>query len=156
MIDTFFRRHDVRHLTVDGTNYSLSAGTSDVNSGSVDTVNCEEVSFLLTAGTMASSSACDVKVQESANNSDWADLAESATTQITATDDDKMVGVTVKRPLKRYLRVAITRGDSGNTTIQSLHAICRIYRNQPDSQGTGAGQFVADPELLVSPVAGTA
>lgn len=152
--------HIIEHVTIDGTNYILSAGTSDVNSGAVDCANCEEVTFLLAIGVMAASSSVDVKVQESADGSTgWADLTGTALTQVSATDDDKLVGISIRNPLKQYLRLAITRGDGGNSTLQSLIAIKGPARKQNAAstlQSTGTGQFASAPEQHVSPVAGTA
>lgn len=153
---TLLERFEVKHLTADGTNYVLSAGTSDVNTGSVDCAGAEEVTFLVTLGAMAASSAVDVKLQESADNSTFADIAGTAQTQASPTDDDKMIGVTVVRPLKRYLRAVITRGDGGNSTIEAVHALVRKYRETPFTQAVTAGQFIAAPEKHISPVAGTA
>ncbi len=152
----FLSDNEIKHLTSDGTNYPLSAGTSDVNSESVDMANYDEVTFLVTLGTISSSGSVDVKVQESSNNSDWADLAGSAQAQAGDTKSNKMIAVSVRKPLKRYLRLAITRGDGGNSVIQSVHAVLRGPRKSPVSQSTGAGQFNATPEQHISPVAGTA
>lgn len=154
----FFNQYVVEHVTVDGTNYALSAGTSDVNSSAVDTAGYTEVNFIVTLGVMAASSTCDFKVQESADGSTgWTDLTGTASTQAVNTDDDKQVGISILNPLKRYLRVATTRGDSGNTTIQGLLAIKGPVRKQVASgQSTGTGQFIAQPEKFNSPVAGTA
>lgn len=159
-MEQFLNNYIVQHITIDGTNYILSAGTSDVNSEAVDVQNCDEVTFLMTVGVMAPSSSIDVKLQESdSSGSGFTDLAGTALTQVSATDDDKMVAISVRKPLKRYLRMVTTRGDGGNSTIQSLHVVKGPVRKQNDAatlQSTGTGQFASAPEQFVSPVAGTA
>lgn len=157
----FLNEFIVEHVTVDGTNYILAAGTSDVNSGAVDAANCRELVFFLTLGVMAASSTCDFKIQGSSDGSTgWTDLVGTAATQAVATDDDKMIGASVKNPTEyRYYRIAITRGDGGNTTLQSLHCVKGQTRKQVAAaslQSTSAGQFVAAPEQFVSVGAGTA
>lgn len=143
-------------VQVDGTNYTLSAGTSDVNSDPIDCANCDEVAILVNLGAMAASGTVDMKLQESEDGSTgWADLEGTALTQADEDDDNKWFGVSVKNPLKRYIRAAFTRGDGGNSTINSMIAIKNHMRKQPITQSTGAGQFVA-VEKFVSPVAGTA
>lgn len=148
---------EIQHLTFDGTNYALAAGTSDVTSDYIDTANCEEVTILCVLGVMAASSTWDLKLQEcDTSGGTYADLTGTAATQAVATDDDKVIGITIKKPLKRFLKVVSTRGDGGNATGQALLAIKRGIRDKPFTQSTAAGQFVAAPEFHLSPVAGTA
>lgn len=156
-------QYTIEHVVPDGTaatTYALAAGTSDVNSGVVDRANCEEVTFLVTAGTMAASSSLDVKVQQSDDDDGdpdgFSDVAGTSVTQISPTDDDKMVAISVKNATKRYLRLAFTRGDGGNSAINAVHAIKGPYRRQPFSHSTSAGQFASAPELFDGPAEGTA
>lgn len=154
--------HTIVHLAPDGTaatTYALAAGTTDVNSTSVDCLGCEEVTFLVAAGTMAASSSLDVKVQQSSDDGvgdGFSDLEGTAATQISATDDDKMVAISIRNPQKRYLRLAFTRGDGGNSAINSVVAIMGPYNKQPFAHSTAAGQFIATPELFNGPAEGTA
>lgn len=151
----------VQHLTCDGTNYPLAAGTSDVNSGSVDMANFGGVAFLVAFGDNADTGTFAGKLQQSDDDGsadDWSDVAGSAISFTAgATDtDNKMIAWDVRAPLKRYLRVAIDRG-TANTVIQSLIALKYTPRETPVTQATGAGQFIADKvKFLVSPAEGTA
>ncbi|MFZ4483747.1 MAG: hypothetical protein ACOYOL_07190 [Chthoniobacterales bacterium] len=149
-----FKNFAVEHVTVDGTNYSLTAGTSDVNSGAIDLQGFSQVSILVALGTMAASSTVDAKLQHSSDNSNWSDILSSAVTQAVATDDDKCVGFSLNEPTLRYVRVAFTRGDGGNSIINAVFAIKKA-RSAPYTQAVTAGQFIAQPETLAG-VAGTA
>lgn len=147
----------ILHLTCDGTNYTLTAGTSDTNSGAVDLAQyaAKKILFLVALGAVASSGAGTIKVQHSDDNSTFVDV-EGTSQAWTDTDDDKVLGVEIVRPLKRYLRVVITRGDAGNSTINGVFAIVGDNRTVPFTQLTTAGQFVRTPELFASPNTGTA
>jgi hypothetical protein len=155
-MNSFFKSHDVRHLTADGASYVLAAGTTDVNSGAVSVANFRSIAFLVVLGAMAASSSVDLKVQGSDDGSSWSDLEGTAFTQAGATDDDKMLGVEIEEAQYAQYRVAITRGDGGNATVETVLAILHKGRVKAVEQGTGAGQFVADPEHHLSPGAGTA
>lgn len=148
----------IQHVPIDGTNYVLAAGTSDVNSSAIDAANYRELTFIITLGVMATSSTVDAKIQGSADGSTgWTDIAGTANTQAIATDDDKMIGWCIAVPSAyRYYRVAFTRGDSGNSTIECLHAILSKGRKKSVTQLVTAGQFIAQPEHSLSPQSGTA
>ena len=145
---------EFRPLTVDGTNYLLAAGTSDVDSTVVDTLGYESCTFQVFVGTMAASSACDFQVQQGAasDGSDMADLTGSGSTQVSATDDNKMVLITIHRPQERYLRLQTIRGDGGNTTINALGAILFNARHNVTQSST----YVVSSEIHVTPAEGTA
>lgn len=156
-MNSLFKSTEVLHPTVDGTNYFLTAGTSDVLSAAIDCANCDEIDIILIWGTMSGSSSGDAKLQESdASAGSYADLAGSAATQITASDSSFVQAWTVKRPLKQFLKVAIARGDGGNSVVQALIVLKHTKRKQPVTQAVTAAQFKAAPKFLVSPVAGTA
>ena len=148
----------ISHVTVDGTNYTLAAGTSDVNSGVVDLAGYEGVTWIVLLSTMAASSTVDVKVQQGAasNLSDAADLAGTAFTQAGASDDDEIIVIEVKDPQERYQRLAFTRGDGGNSTINGVLAILWGAQKVPITQDVTAGQHVAQPEVHIGPAEGTA
>lgn len=152
-----FAQLGLLHLTCDGTNYTLTAGTSDTNSGSVDLAQyaAKRIAFLVALGAIAASGAGTIKVQHSDDNSTFVDV--EGTSQAWAdTDDDKVLGVEIHRPLKRYLRVVITRGDAGNSTINGVFALVGDSRTVPFTQLVTAGQFVRQPEIFASPATGTA
>jgi hypothetical protein len=120
-----FKNVKVQRLTIDGTNYILAAGTSDVNSGIFDTLGFEGVAFILELGVIAASGAVSVKAQQGAasNMSDAADLTGTSQGATADTDDNKCILIDLGRPAERYVRLAITRGDGGNSTIDGLIAL---------------------------------
>jgi hypothetical protein len=143
-----------RALTIDGTNYLLAAGTSDVNSEAVDMSGFRDVAFIVMLGTLAASSTVTCKVQESANNSDWADVASSSTGALADTQDNKTIILSLTDVAKRYYRVVTTRGDAGNSTINALVALVGGPRHA--TVGYAAHSTNASTKVLVGPVAGTA
>lgn len=138
--------------------FSLAAGTTDVNSATVDLSamgGAQAISFVLLLGVIAASGSGTFKLQNSDDGTNWADVA--GTSQAWAdTDDDKMIGVDIATPKKRYWRGVITRGDGGNSEIKSLIFVGSRVRSEPVAQRTTAGQFVRTPEIFASPDQGTA
>lgn len=150
-----FKNCEVRRLTFDGTNYILAAGTSDVDSGSVDTLGYEGVAFLCAVGVMAASSSVTLQVQQSSDDGSTDTYADVAGTEIATsadTDDNKVLLIDVFRPQERYLRVQTIRGDGGNSTLDGLFAL--LYR--PLQAGVTQGATVEASETHNSPAAGTA
>lgn len=154
-MQTLAKNCEPRLITIDGTNYILAAGTTDVNSGPIDTMGYGGVLILMHCGTMAASSSVDAKLQQSSDNGsadDYSDILGSALTQVGATDDDKLLAWDVRAAKKRYLRVATTRGDGGNATINSLVAI--LYN--PAQGAPTVGATVKALEVFSEPAEGTA
>lgn len=141
-------------VTVDGTNYLLAAGTSDVNSGIVDTLGYKGIAWVVMLGAIAASGAVTVKAQQGAasNLSDAADLAGTSQGPTADTDDNKVIIVDIYRPQERYQRLAITRGDGGNSTINAL--FCILYNPDHANPVSQANAFGA--EFFNSPAEGTA
>ena len=155
---TIFQEYDVVHLLADGgSNYGMAAGTTDVVTNEVDAANCTELSFLVTYGTISTGGTVDCKVQGSnTSGSGYVDLEGTALTQIVAADDDKCHGVSIVEPAQyRYYVLSFTRGDGGNSVIQSVTAFRKV-RSKPVAQSTAAGQFKAEPEFHHDPATGTA
>lgn len=129
--------------------FILSAGTSDVNSSVIDLASYQgnQVDFIIQAGAIAGSGSLSIKAQHSDNGTDFTDI--SGTTIAWAdTDDYKIGGIPISRVSKRYLRLAITRGDGGNSAVDALLAVIGGNRVVPVSQSTGTGQFVAAPSVV--------
>lgn len=152
----FWELFQKERVTIDGTNYILAAGTSDVNSGWIAAANVHELAIILELGVMAASSTVDAKIQVSSDGStSLGDLEGSAQTQAGASDDNKGMGWSIKDPQYAYYRVAITRGDGGNSTIDCLTALKRMRKPGVD-QSTSVGGFVSQPEQTVGGIVGTA
>lgn len=117
-------------LTVDGTNYVLAAGTTDVNSTSVDISGFDGVTFYVLVGTIAASGSVTCKLQYSTDNSNWTDVTGGGSGTTADTDDNKTIILEVIDPAARYYRVVTTRGDGGNSTINGLMAVCWAAKKQ--------------------------
>lgn len=123
-----------------------SAGTSAVNSGSVDMAGFEGVIFFSSFGTAASNNT--VEAAQSTDDSTFADLIG---TSVTSGSSDEDVWIDIYRPLERYVRAEFARGTS--TTLESIWAIQYGARKQP-VDNTTSGTIVG--EAHVSPIEGTA
>lgn len=139
-------------LRVDGTNWTGSAGTTDLNSDVVDMANFEGVRFIVGFGAITSGAVTSVKVQQGqqSNLSDAADLAGSAIT-IADTDDNKMAISEIYRPQERYVRLVTDRGTQ-NAVIDFVIAELYGPRKKPITQDT----TVISAEIANSPAEGTA
>lgn len=150
-----FKHCEIQRVTVDGTNYILAAGTTDVNSGVVDTRGYKGIAWVMAIGVIAASGAVSVKAQqgEASNLSDAADLAGTAQGATADTDDNKLIVIDMYRPKERYQRIATTRGDGGNSTIDGLFAI--LYH--PDhANPVSQGATVFGAEFFANVAEGTA
>jgi hypothetical protein len=148
------------HIRPDGAAYHLAAGTTDVNSDAIDVRNCMGVLIVLTLGAVVATGGLSIKVQQSNDSGgspdDWTDLAGSASVTCADTDDDKMIAIEIRRPLKSFVRLAITRLDAANSEVLSVHYLLFGVRTMPTVQAVTAGQFVIAPETFASPDEGTA
>lgn len=150
MFHNLFQNADIRRLKVDGTNYILSADTTDVNSEAVDTLGYEGVAFVTVVGTLASSADVTTQIQQSSDNAvadSFADVADTENGVSADTDDNKLLITDVFRPKERYLRQQTIRGDGGNSTIDALFAILYRPTNAPVSlhSTVEAAVFVNSP-----------
>lgn len=143
------------HLPPNGlaaTTWELSAGVTEVNSGSIDRKGFEEVGFLCEFGDNADTATFVAKVQHSDDDVTFTDALDKDGNTITvsftaaASDtDNKAIGKgLVGTKMKRYVRLAFTR-DVANTVINSLWGILANPQSAPTTQPTGAGQFIAAP-----------
>jgi hypothetical protein len=156
-LKNLFNNHKISHVAPDGTaatTYTLAAGTSEVDTASVDRKGYESVAFLVTFGDNADTGVISFKLQHSADNVTFTDavdkdgntIVKSVTAGATSTDH-YLTGIeAVGTKLKRYVRLAITR-ETANTAIAALHAVLSNPQDAPVTQAVTAGQFVAQPTL---------
>lgn len=131
------------------TTMGLAAGTSDVNSSSVDALGFESVAFLITYGDNADTGTFTATIQGSTDDTTFVSLSGPGTTiSFTAgasNTDYLMDGLSARvKDGYRHYRVAFDRG-TANTTIAALHAFLSGARNRPVVQSTAANQFRAVP-----------
>lgn len=132
---------------------AVAAGDTDVNCSILDMQGFLGVSFEAFFGALTATAVTGIKVQQGdqSNLSDAADLEGSALA--IADDEDNQVLITdIFRPLKRYVRLVITRG-TADAVIDA--AVGHQYRpiKPPVTQDSTT---IAASELLASPDEGTA
>ena len=124
-----------------------TADTSALTSDAIDMQGFEGVMIVGSIGTANAGNYA--KVQQSEDNAvadDYGDV--EGTKNIPSANGDSYL-IDIYRPLKRYLKVVITRGAS--TTTGDVYAIQYGAREKPTSQGA-----TIDAEMHVSPAEGTA
>jgi hypothetical protein len=131
---------------------AVAAGTTDITPASgIDMQGFEECTFLVVFGAITASAVTSIKVQQSADDSSYADL-EGTSVTVADTDDDKVFHVTIKNPTDRYLKCIIDRG-TANAVLNSIVAVQTGAHKAPtthDSSTHGGG------ETHVGPAEGTA
>lgn len=130
---------------------AVAAGTSAVNSSSIDMSGFDAVLFKVAWGTITSTAVTSIKIQGSSDDSTFVDL-EGTSQSVADTDDNLVTLAEVLRPTYRYLRVVVTRG-TANAVIDSIDAIAHSPRFTPVTQGA---TVQGTPEIAVSPPTGTA
>ncbi len=139
-------------LKVDGTNWTGSAGTSDLTSEYVDTQGYEGARFICGFGTITSSAVTNTKVQQcDSSGGSYADLEGTAQT-VADDDDNQMVITEIVKPQERYLKHVIDRG-TANAVVDFL--IVELFGpvKEPVSSDTTT---VVGTETHISPAEGTA
>jgi hypothetical protein len=132
---------------------AVAAGTSAINSSSIDLANTEGAIFRVLFGAITSGAVTSVKLQASDDNGsadDWTDLEGSAIT-VADTDDNKIAELDLSKPRKRYARVVVSRATQ-NSVVDGITAVPYGVRNQPAAQHS----TVLGRKVLVSPAEGTA
>lgn len=140
---------EIRRIVPDATaaaTFILAAGTTDVNTGTIDTRGYNELTIIFMSGTMAASSSIDLALQYSDNDSDWTAVTSGTTAQVSATDDNKVSVVNISDLQHRYYRLAVTRGDGGNSTIDGVIALL----SKPVQAGVTQGSTVDDTLIMTN------
>jgi hypothetical protein len=129
---------------------AVAAGTTAINSSSVDTKGFAAVEFLVAMGTIVSGAATSLKLQGSDDDSNWDDL--EGTSQTIADDDDNTVFIAdVLLPQHRYVRCVVSRATQ-NATVDGIIALSYRAAAEPVTHGATVG----GSELHASPIVGTA
>ena len=116
-------------------NLAASAGTTDKNGDSIDTVDCESIVFVVTMGSIAATAVTSLKVQSRDSSSDsWADETGASMT-IAANDDNDVFVLELVKPLKRYVRGVVDRGIANATIVAGL-AFLTHNRKEPVTHGS--------------------
>jgi len=144
-MNSIFKNHGITRVS-----NAVAAGTSDINSSSVDTDNCQTVGFIVSFGAIVASAATSVKLQQSSDDggSDaFADLSGASIT-VADTDDNTLVLIEITEPQERYVRCVVDRGTQ-NATVDSITAITKGSRKLPIDNTTDS--TVSNQLTVVSP-----
>lgn len=102
-------------------NNAAAAGTTDVESASVDMQNFNAVCFVVSLGAITASAVTDVHLEGSTDDSTFNDLAGTA--QTVADDDDNQIWILdLRYPTLRYIRCVVDRG-TANAVVDGIVAI---------------------------------
>lgn len=117
------------------------AASSSVNGASVDMQGWGGCLFVLSLGAIDGTQ--DLQVQDSSDNSSFANISGFAITQVAATGDNKLYVIDVQNPAKRYLRPVVTNGAGATADFQAVIGI-RYGRNglTPVTQHATVGEVV--------------
>lgn len=138
-----------RHSVVTRVSNAVAAGTSDVNSTSVDNSLYGAVAFIVEFGAITSTAVTSVKLQGSVDNSTFYDLENTSITVADTDDNEIFIAEVVDCPY-RYVRCVVDRG-TANAVIDSILAIQTNPKFLPVTQPTGT-----NVEVNYAPNAGTA
>lgn len=130
---------------------AAAAGTSDINSSSVDMKGFTAAQFIVAFGTITASAVTSIKLQGSSDDSSFSDL-EGTSQTVADDDDDQCFIIDVDQPTYRYLRVVVDRGTQ-NAVVDGIFA--QQYRGY-DGPVTHDSTTVGGSEFHLSVGAGTA
>lgn len=134
---------------------AVAAGTSDITDATgVDVSGFEEVAFLVPFGTITSGAVTSVKLQQSDDDGSsdaYSDLEASSCT-VADDQDDKVLILACRRPLKKYVRCYVDRGTQ-NAVVNGIIAILRHPRVSPVTQDS---TVISTSKELAGPAEGTA
>lgn len=131
---------------------AVAAGTTTINSTSIDMQNFESATFIVAFGAIVAGAVTSIKVQQSSDNGSsdaWADLTGTSVS-VADTDDNGLKFVEIARPRERYVRCVVSRATQ-NATVDGIVAIQTNAREMPVTHASGVAG-----ELHVSPAEGTA
>ena len=125
---------------------AVAAGTSDVQSASVDTVGFDAVEFTVAMGAITAGAVTSVKAQGSTDDTVWSDLV-GATVTVADDDDNQVFIVDVAFPRHQYVRCVVDRGTQ-NAVVDSIVARLYLPKEEPvthDTTTVGGSVFVNAP-----------
>ena len=97
-----------------------AAGTAVRNSASVDMAGREWIVFICKFAAIAASAVTSIKLQQSADDTSFADLEATGIT-VAADDDDQAFAIAIRRPIERYVRLVVVK-DTSNSTAETAVA----------------------------------
>lgn len=126
-----------------------AAGTSDINGATCDLQNADGMIAIVAMGAITATAVTSIKLQESDDDSTWADLEGTGVT-VADDDDEQIFYLELDRPQSRYARVVVDRG-TANAVVSAAEYITWGRRKVPVTHGA-----TVSGEINISPDAGTA
>lgn len=128
-----------------------AAGTTAVNSSSVNMTNFDGVRFTIGFGAIVSTAVTSVNAAQSSDDSSFADL-EGSSISVADDDDNQVVVLDIWRPVDKFVRVEVAK-DTANSTVDFIIAEQYGPRVLPT---TDDASTVVAREIHASPAEGTA
>ncbi len=128
---------------------AVAAGTTDVESSSVDMKGFNAVSFLVALGAITTGAVTSAKLQGSSDDSNFSDLEGTAVT-IADDDDNQVFVLDLDRPRYRYIKCVLDRGTQ-NAVLDGIVAMQYDAQIEPVTQPA-----TTTVEYNHAPAAGTA
>ena len=146
MLEQFLKANKViRHHGFEGAGMTAITPTAGV-----DCANFQECTFIVGFEAIVATGVQSIKVQQSDDDSTYADLAGSSIS-IADDGDNKLYIVSIKEPRKRYLKCIVSRA-TANSTVNGIFAILSGARKKPVTEDATVGSS----ESHASPAEGTA
>ena len=134
--------HLSEHVEVIDALITTAAGSSDANGNTIDMADAFGCMFILKLGTITDTAVGGLKVQQSEDDSTWADITSATQAHATTGDSNKMIIIDVRRPAitMRYVRAVVERA-TANSEIDQVMAI-KYQMAGSVVQGTNASTTV--------------
>lgn len=130
---------------------AVAAGQTAINASSVDMKGFEAVTFVVAWGAITAGGVQSVKLQQSDDDTNWADLEGSAV-DIADDDDNKLAYLELHNPRERYVRAVVSRA----TQNSAIDGIIALQSGPKLAPVTHDSTTVADGEIHHAPAEGTA
>lgn len=127
------------------------AGTSAINSTSVDMAGYDSACFIVSPGVITAGAVTSINLAQSSDNITFNDLLGSGIT-IADDDDNQTFALEVVKPTQRYVRLEVARATQ-NAVIGDIYCIQRGPGVKPQSNNV---TDTITSELHNSPAEGTA
>jgi hypothetical protein len=109
---------------------ATAAGTTTVNTSSIDTLGYEAARFVAGFGTLTATQVTNLKIQSSPDNATWTDVTAGVTANMLDADSNKLLIAEIYRPPQRYLRGTVVRG-TANAVIDFVIAELFLAQREP-------------------------
>jgi hypothetical protein len=127
----------VHHITPD----ERTGDGSDVEGTGIDTAGCDEATFFVAVG--GTNGTVDCHIEESDDNSNWADITDAEIVQIADDGDNVTASIGVRlggrANRKRYLRAVLT---IQNTKVADTYVLCLLRAQQAPVTNTPTSVLV--------------